>query len=366
MPTSLRLLPALLLAGSLLSPAGAAAQGPELSAARREIREMLVAGLGERALAALAPLLAANNGDSGLHALHGEALFELGRYGEAIDAFERAVSLDPALRGKLFNHGRALQEIGRHEEAIAVFEAMRAEPERARRAQGAFGLGLSRGALGDDEAAAALFREALALDPGSERARYRLALIDMSAGRFAEAESALSLVLAADPLHHGAAYNRALALGRLGRQEESDAAWNRYRQVLAGKQRISLLEARLTGGAEDLDLQLELGHIHAELDAHAAALGWFQRAGALAPADPRPALGAVASLRAIGRAGDAERLCAALLSREPPIEELRAPLIEMLEARGAGAEADRWRKPGGAPPAPPPAESPSPPQPPRS
>jgi len=348
----------------LFSPAAGAGTSsgdddPRLAAARGEIRDLLVAGLGARALAALDPLLAAHPDEPGLHALHGEALFALERHAEAVTAFERASALDPSLRGKLFNHGRALQELGRHEGAIAVFEAMRREPEAARRAQGAFGLGLSRQALGEEAAAAEAFREALLLDPGSQRARYRLALIDIAQGRDGEAESALVIVLAEDPLHHGAAYNRALALGRLGREAESEAAWARYRQVLAGKQRISLIEERLTGTAEDLDRLVELGRVHAELGAHAAAIGWFQRAGTISPLDPRPAIGSVASLRALGRAADAERLCTLLLARDPPLEELRAPLIELLEARGAAAEAERWRRP-----VPPPA--PAPPQAPRS
>jgi len=346
---------------ALLAAPRAAAEEPSLLESRKEIRELLVAGLGARALARVEPLLAAHPEDPGLLALRGEALFALERHAEAVAAFERAVSLDPSQRGKLFNHGRALQELGRHAEAIEVFTAMRLEEDPARRSQGAFGVGISRQALGEDDAAAEAFRDALLHDPRSDRARYRLALLDLAAGRVAEAESALATVLERDPLHHGAAYNRALALGRLGRAEESERAWQRYREVLAGKQRISLIEERLTGGAEDLDRLVELGRVHAELGAHAEALEWFGRAAAIAPIDPRPALGGVASLRALERDRDAERLCTMLLSREPPIEELRAPLIELLEARGAKEEAERWRR--SAPPQPP---LPAPHQPPRS
>ena len=72
------------IAALLALPALAAAvQAPDLPAARRQIRDLLVAGQGERALAAIEPLLAAHGDDAGLHALRGEALFELERHDES-------------------------------------------------------------------------------------------------------------------------------------------------------------------------------------------------------------------------------------------------------------------------------------------
>ena len=51
------------------SAARSAEDDPELAPARKEIRELLVAGLGARALEAIEPLIAAHPSDSGLHAL---------------------------------------------------------------------------------------------------------------------------------------------------------------------------------------------------------------------------------------------------------------------------------------------------------
>ncbi len=340
---SLPLLIAVVLAWSTV--AASQADPTPLLAIRNSIRELLVAKQAVQALEAIRPHLEQFPDDPGLHALHGEAFFALDRPAEAVEAFARAVALDGTYQGKLFNYGRALQGLDRHDEAIEVFEAMRSAETPQRRAQGSFGIGLSRQALGDDDAAVDAFRETLRIDSGFQRARYRLALLDIAHGRDAEAETALSEVLGVDPLHHGAAYNRALALGRLDRTVESEAAWERYRRILEGKQRISLLEERLTGGPGDAESLLELGRVHAELGAHGVALTWYSRASSVLSFDPRPPLGAVAALCALGRNEDAEGLCTMLLGRIPPMEELRAPLIEMLEKRGAKAEADRWRRP---------------------
>lgn len=342
------LVPATYSSASGQDPSPDAQESPEDGAAafRRAVRQLLVAERPEDALARVDLALGVHPEDAGLHALRGEAEFALERYSEAVAAFARAVELDPSLAGRVFNHGRALQELDRHEEAIAVFEAMRREETVHQRVRGEFGRGLSLEALGDPERAATAYRAALALDADFHRARYRLGVLELADGELAEAEAAFAAVLRADPLHHGAAYNRALALARLGRDEESEAAWERYRAVLGGKQRISLLRERLTGTPEDFDALLELGRVHAELGAPAEAISWFNGAGALRPLDPRPAVGTVAALRALRRPADAERLCRALLERSPPMEELRAPYVELLEARGATEEAARWRREG--------------------
>ena len=324
-------------------------------AARAKIREALVAEQTDAALELIEPWLASHPRDPGFHALHGEIFFAREQFQEAVQAFERAVALAPHYRGKLFNFGRALQGLDQHERAIGIFQAMLESSQKHLQVRGYFGIGLSRQALGNDEGAIVVFRASLAIDPNFTRSIYRLALIRIAQGDDAEAEKELAQVLEQDPLHHGAAYNRALALGRLERpEEESEAAWTRYRAILEGKQRITSLRERLTGTRDDFVALVELGEIHLELGVAPKALEWFGRAAAIDAFDPRPAVGTVAGLRALGNDVDAERLCTVLLERTPPMEELRAPLIELLEKRGAAEEAAKWRKPPAeATPAPP-------------
>jgi len=317
---------------------------PPLAEVRREARRLLVAEDAVRALTLIENRLKSDPEDAGLHALRAEACYALQRFSEAITAFERAIELDPELEGKMFHHGRALLALERNEEALLVFNALISRQKVLLQVRGFFGIGLARAALGEDERAKAAYQRALQLDPAFMRARYRLALIDFAAGKIEAAESALQEVLAADPLHHGAAYNLALTLGRQEDRRDSEIAWAQYRKILEGKQQVSLLRERLTGSTADFEILLEIAGLYQELGAHGRALDHFARSAVFRPLDPRPALGSVATLRSLGRNSDAEQLCITLLERQPSIKELKKPLIELLEERGAEAEAARWRK----------------------
>jgi len=319
---------------------------PPLADVRREARRLLVAEEAMRALTLIENRLKNDPEDAGLHALRAEACYALQRFSEAVSAFEKAIELDPGLEGKMFHHGRALLALERNEEALAVFDALASRPETLLQVRGFFGIGLARAALGEDEQAKAAYQRALQLDSAFMRARYRLALIDLAESKIEAAQSALQEVLKADPLHHGAAYNLALTLGRQEQREKSERAWAQYRKILEGKQQVSLLRERLNGSPADFEILLEIAVLYQELGAHGRALDHFARSAAFRPLDPRPALGSVAALRSLGRSSDAEQLCITLLERQPSIEELRGPLVELLEARGAEAEAARWRKTG--------------------
>src|SRR5262249_42473178 len=58
--------------------------------------------------------------------------------------------------------------------------------------------GLAARARGDERAAAAFFRAALALDPSADRARYELAKSDMALGKWDQAQFQLRFVLGSD------------------------------------------------------------------------------------------------------------------------------------------------------------------------
>ena len=173
--------------------------------------------------------------------------------------------------------------------------------------RGLFGAGLSKQNLGDDQAARLLFQQSLQLDPTFDRGRYRLALLLMRD----QPEQALAMfdeILMRDPLHHGSAYNRALALRNLKRTEQAQKAMNHYRKILEGRSRISLLRERWAMNVQDIELILELGRMHRELGAIAEALRWYSRGGIAAPSDPRPAVESVRTLLEAGRRADAIEL----------------------------------------------------------
>jgi tetratricopeptide (TPR) repeat protein len=93
----------------------------------------------------------------------GFLLAEREEFQPALDAFERALALNPANAASHFNIAFILQRIGRHDEAIARFERALEADAKVDRAW--YGLGLSLARLGRFEEAAAKFREAARLQP---------------------------------------------------------------------------------------------------------------------------------------------------------------------------------------------------------
>ena len=131
------------------------------------------------------------------------------------------------------------------------------------------------------------FEEVLKIDDQSDRARYRLAqlLLDEDPRL---ALDLLDQVLLRDPLQHGAAYNRALALRNLKKPEEARSAMARYQKILSGRSRIALLKERWALNPEEGSILLELGRVHRDLSVYGESLRWFARAGAAMPNASEP------------------------------------------------------------------------------
>lgn len=91
----------------------------------------------------------------------------------AVEAFERAVALNPDDAPSHFNIGFILQRLGRHEAAVARFQ--RAVEINANTDRAWYGLGLSLTELGRLEEAAERFAEAARLQPFNPYAGYQLA-----------------------------------------------------------------------------------------------------------------------------------------------------------------------------------------------
>lgn len=91
----------------------------------------------------------------------------------ALEAFERALAIDPGDAASHFNVGFLLQGRGRHEEAIARFNRTIEIDPLVDRAW--YGLGLSLASLGQHAQAAEKFEEAARLQPMNPYAGYQLA-----------------------------------------------------------------------------------------------------------------------------------------------------------------------------------------------
>ena len=98
------------------------------------------------------------------HFNHGRQLASLGRHREALEAYERALALEPRHVEALNNRGLALAALGQHARAIESYDAALAQRPHYPRALNNRGLALA--ALGRHDAALESYDRALALEPG--------------------------------------------------------------------------------------------------------------------------------------------------------------------------------------------------------
>ena len=155
----------------------------------------------------------------------GGSLFVLGRYEQAFAEFDHAVELDPENAILIARRGETLQALGRYEEALTDFDrAVELEPENAfavvNRAE-------TYRALGRYEEALADFDHAIELNPD-----YAFAILGrgetlQALGRYEEALASLDRVLELDPENAILIVKRAETYRALGRYEEALADFDR-------------------------------------------------------------------------------------------------------------------------------------------
>jgi predicted O-linked N-acetylglucosamine transferase (SPINDLY family) len=201
--------------------------------------------------------------DSAVQFLRGVCHHALGHLTHALEAFDRAASLDSGHRDARQAAVAVLCELGRAQEALPRCEQLIAEaPDDA---DVRFNTGLVHEALGNAVGAIARYEEALARDPKHRPALLNRGLLLTRLGRLEDAhannraaaaaypdladshynlaEVALALRLSADALEHcaraltldprhlGALFDRTMALAALGRFDDARAAWTAARAV---------------------------------------------------------------------------------------------------------------------------------------
>jgi tetratricopeptide (TPR) repeat protein len=157
--------------------------------------------------------------------LIGVIALQNGRYELAIDFFGRAIRRNNQVANFHSNMGLALRGIGRLDDAVAhLSRTVALNPEHC----GALNsLGLALKDQGKLEEAAARLRQALALKPDYAEAQLNLGTVALAQGRLEEAAAHYRRALAGRPEYADAHYNLATTLSHQGKSDEALAHFQR-------------------------------------------------------------------------------------------------------------------------------------------
>lgn len=145
---------------------------------------------------------------------------------KALEAFDRALELDPNHDRAAINRGNALMNLGRHEEAIAAYDrALELNPKAdlawANRGSVFFD-------LEDYEQAIASWDKALELNPKDLETWHNKGIVlGVKLNRFEEALGCFDQTLALEPEDVQTWFNRGIVLAALNRWEEALESWSR-------------------------------------------------------------------------------------------------------------------------------------------
>lgn len=155
----------------------------------------------------------------------GNTLFNAGRYMEALNAFDRAIRIDPTYADAYEGRGSVLYLLGRYAEALASYEQAIALDTRF--AQAYFGKGNVLYSLKRLEEALACQEQALEIEPTLTDAYLSKANVLYYMGRYAEALAAYEEVARRDPNCAQAYDGMGWTLRQLLRREEALVAYRR-------------------------------------------------------------------------------------------------------------------------------------------
>ncbi len=157
----------------------------------------------------------------------GVALDDLGKYDEAIEAYDEAIRLNPNYAKAWFNKGLSLDDLGKYDEAAKAYdEAIRLDPNNATKPW--FNKGLALDELGEYDEAVKAYDEAIRLDPNNAaKAWFTKGLALDELGEYDEAVKAYDEAIKIDPNNATKAwFNKGLALDELGEYDEAVKAYD--------------------------------------------------------------------------------------------------------------------------------------------
>lgn len=159
----------------------------------------------------------------------GVALLEQFAYEPAVQAFQEALKLDPALRLARVNLPIALFYAGKIDDAAR--EAAQARKTYPDAPQPPYLIGLIARSRNDVPQATEAFERVLQLDADDVGAKVQLAQVYVQQRRYAEAAKLCESALGVEPYNATAAYNLGIALARAGQRQAGEQALQRFQQL---------------------------------------------------------------------------------------------------------------------------------------
>ncbi|MCC6566590.1 MAG: tetratricopeptide repeat protein [Chloroflexi bacterium] len=153
----------------------------------------------------------------------GYSLTELGRYDQALQAFDQAIAKQPGLSYAWARKGRTLRLLERYEDALACYDrALEIQPSYAWALSGK-GVILER--MGRFEEALACFQQASEMHPQDVWYVHNMGSAYLNLGQLADAEAALRRAVEIDPAHSSSWARLGQVLRQLDRPEEALGAF---------------------------------------------------------------------------------------------------------------------------------------------
>lgn len=153
------------------------------------------------------------------HIEKGKALSKVGKYEEAIQAYDKAIKLDPDDAVTWNDKGCALLDLSRHEEALQAFdEVIESNPQNT---LAWFGKASVLDKLGKHEEALQACDKLVELDPQDASAWYGKGYVLNNLGRYEEALQACDKLIELDPQSDDAWFGKGYILNNLDRYEEA-------------------------------------------------------------------------------------------------------------------------------------------------
>ncbi|MFM7085075.1 MAG: tetratricopeptide repeat protein, partial [Hyphomicrobium sp.] len=160
---------------------------------------------------------------------YGNALYELKRYEEAISAFQKALHIQPLYLDALINCGNGLCDLKRYDEGIASYQkALAINPNSA---EAYNNLGHAFNDLKRYEEAVGAFKKALQINPHYVEAYNNLGNTLFELKRHEDAIAVFKKVLSLNPHHAPSYFNLGNAYFERKRYEEAVAAYTRATEI---------------------------------------------------------------------------------------------------------------------------------------